>query len=657
VGRSERSSRKGDATVGAAAVGGAAAAIVVAAAGVSLIVVAHGAPGRARAAGEAELRAAAERLQMAIDAARAQSRMRAESLAALPVVRAAIETDHDTVGDLARADAVLAPRRGEVIELVQLAGDGRGASSLVRLPSGAPPIVVDAAREEELLAGDDGLRAVVAARVEPLYGSEGLRGIVAIATPVDLAPARAALAERMRAVRLAGVGKAPLTLVDGAGGGPPIAAPLRSGALTLEAQLPDARGGGLGVVGGALVAAGLLGFAWVVRALRRRAEEAGAPAPPQDLVTKLPSDQVGPSEAASGAEPDGAADLVTKLPRDQVGPAAPAGEAARATRTVVERISRVEAAPPAVDAEEHSPLPQLVPLPSGDAAEPAVGKDTLASRYRVLQRVGSGSAADVLLAQPYGVPGAPVVVALKVLRAEAGAPYVRRVLDAAQSARVIAHENVAAVHDFGESEDAAGFVAMDFVEGASLASIIEALRRAGERMTLRQVLVVARAIARGLGAIHDAGLIHRDLRPANILLGKKGAIKITDVGVAARRATDYGAPEQFFDKEVDARADLYALGVIVHELVTGAHLSVLHPLNLRSWPMLQPPSSLRPDAPRGLDHVIAKAVKVAPRQRYRTAGELLADLEEVLGADGGGGTGQLSDWVERAHRSAERMAR
>jgi serine/threonine protein kinase len=200
----------------------------------------------------------------------------------------------------------------------------------------------------------------------------------------------------------------------------------------------------------------------------------------------------------------------------------------------------------------------------------------MAGRYRIEALVGVGGMGMVYRAHDERLD---LAVALKVLRPEvaAGDQGERRFVRELVLARQVSHPNVVRIHDLGE-DGSLRFLTMDYVEGRSLQEI---LREDGP-LPAERAVEVAREIAEGLGAAHREGVIHRDLKPANVLVGEDGRSYVSDFGVA-RSLTGSGltrdgsilgtlsylAPEQAQGEDVDARSDLYALGILLYEMLTG----------------------------------------------------------------------------------------
>jgi len=238
----------------------------------------------------------------------------------------------------------------------------------------------------------------------------------------------------------------------------------------------------------------------------------------------------------------------------------------------------------------------------------------LAQRYRVVSLLGCGGmgevyrANDLLLGQ---------TVALKFLPAQwtSDEATLSRFRDEVRIARQVSHPNVCRVYDIGEVEGSA-YLSMEYVDGEDLASL---LRRIG-RLPPDKALEIARQLCAGLAAAHDKGVVHRDLKPANIMLDGQGRLRITDFGLAGvagelkdiRSGTrGYMAPEQQSGQEVTARSDIYALGVVLHEVFTGKRPSA---------------DSTHPDLAPEVDRVIRRCLVEDPAKRPASALQVAAAL-------------------------------
>src|SRR5271166_4586933 len=196
----------------------------------------------------------------------------------------------------------------------------------------------------------------------------------------------------------------------------------------------------------------------------------------------------------------------------------------------------------------------------------------LAARYRIIAKLGQGGMGEVYRADDMVLGQA---VALKFLPVEAtdNPIALERFRNEVKIARQVSHPNVCRVYDLGEAEGSS-YLSMEYVDGEDLASL---LRRIG-MLPRDKALEIARQLCAGLAAAHDKGVVHRDLKPGNIMLDGNGQLRITDFGLAGvagevkdiRSGTPgYLAPEQRSGQEVTARSDIYSLGVVLHEVFTG----------------------------------------------------------------------------------------
>ncbi len=275
-----------------------------------------------------------------------------------------------------------------------------------------------------------------------------------------------------------------------------------------------------------------------------------------------------------------------------------------------------------------SPGAAAQPRSSGAGDERFVTGSMVADRYRIVGLIGRGGMGEVYRAEDLKLEQ---TVALKFLtRAlERDPERIERLYAEVRTARQVSHPAVCRVWDVGEA-DGRHFLSMEFVDGENLASL---LRRIG-RFPLDKALDVARQVAEGLAAAHAKGLLHRDLKPANVMLDGQGQVRLTDFGLAGLAETltredvqsgtpAYMSPEQLLGREVSVRSDVYALGLVVYELVTGrrafegkgfAELARKH----RDERPIEPSALVR-----GLDPVVERAILAClekePRKRPPTA--------------------------------------
>ncbi|MCL4822460.1 MAG: serine/threonine protein kinase [Vicinamibacteria bacterium] len=284
------------------------------------------------------------------------------------------------------------------------------------------------------------------------------------------------------------------------------------------------------------------------------------------------------------------------------------------------------------------------PLDLGIAAEPALPAGTLVGgRHRIGAVLGRGGYAVVYRACDEATGTA---VALKVLRADrVSAVAVRRLQREAETAAALDHPGLVPVLDHGLAEQGP-YLAMELVEGETLRE-----RLARGPLPVAEATRLAAALAETLDALHAHGLVHRDLKPSNVLLGADGQPRIADLGLVtaladddATRATradglvgtmEYLSPEQALGRAVDARSDLYSLGIVLFEMLAGqlpfAAQSSLGSVLARVTEAPAPLSDSRPDAPPWLVGVVHKLLAREPGQRYGSAAELAADLRAERG--------------------------
>jgi len=296
------------------------------------------------------------------------------------------------------------------------------------------------------------------------------------------------------------------------------------------------------------------------------------------------------------------------------------------------------------------------PLPDTGQGNDALIGVVVDGRYRVEQQIGEGGMGVVYRATHVSLNKQ---LALKVLRGEMAkdAEVVQRFIQEAQSATSIGHENIIDISDFGRLPDGTVYFVMEFLNGSSLSDMI----KRGGSIPLGDAVHIIKQIGGALGAAHQRGIVHRDLKPDNIYLIPRGEIvnfvKVLDFGIAkvggaSNKITrtgmvfgtpHYMSPEQAAGQSVDARTDIYALGVIMYEMFTGhvpfdadTFMAVL------TKHMFEKPGPMsRPGDERSLgalEDITLKALEKKPEHRYQSMQELVEDLERVAG----GGRPQLA---------------
>ena len=264
-------------------------------------------------------------------------------------------------------------------------------------------------------------------------------------------------------------------------------------------------------------------------------------------------------------------------------------------------------------------------------------------RYELESQVARGGTAQVYLARDI-ILGRPV--ALKVLFPELSTDhaFVERFRREAQAAASLSHPNIVPVYDWGESDDTY-FIVMEYVDGEPLASIIHTQAPIAPGSAAQ----VAADIAKALSYAHRHGVVHRDVKPGNVLITSDGQVKVTDFGIARAMGSiddqvtqtglvmgtaTYFSPEQAQGLDVDGRSDIYALGVVLYEMLVGrppfvgdTPVSIAYQHVQETPPR---PRSLNPEIPAALEAIVLQAIAKLPAERYQTADELRADLERFL---------------------------
>jgi len=241
--------------------------------------------------------------------------------------------------------------------------------------------------------------------------------------------------------------------------------------------------------------------------------------------------------------------------------------------------------------------------------------------------------------------------------------YRARFIREARAVSKLNHPNIAMVHDYGETEQDQPFIVMEYVKGKSLSDLLE------QGLTLRRSVEIVSAIADALGEAHEHGIVHRDIKPSNVLVSERGHVKVVDFGLvkhffetssstgvdldaqtiySTQTRSDvivgtplYLSPEQATGKSVDGRSDIFALGALLYECLTGQSAfsggSVLEIGAQIIHVTPEPPSKINPAVPAALDRITMKALQKKVEARYQSAGEMLNDLKAAvttLGANG-----------------------
>ena len=548
---------------------------------------------------------------------------RATTLAELPRLAAAVSTDAATVRDLAQDELAFRPRPSESITSGQVPKKDDGKPMvLLTLPPGAkePAQWNRAGARLELIGG----KRVITESVTVFQRdrADEVSGAIAVTWLMDLTPVTQKLDSVGAGARLE-LPSGPLAFGRAIAPGEATTSPALGGELGKDARLvlavpnepagsPPLRPAGAGIA--------LLGVIVGLLLARRR------PA------------------AAANAERE-------REPAAPVEGAAPSG--------------RKNTSSEALAATSMS----LASLDHGAPEGVQIG------RYNIVRRLGSGGMAEVYLARASGEAGFEKMVALKVLNHSFAAQpmVVEHFLDEARLASRLIHPNIIQIDDLGKAGDEY-FIAMEYIDGADLERLLSAARERGEQVPLRVALAVLRKICDGLHAAHIAtaadgkplDLVHRDVKSANVFVARNGVVKVGDFGIVkaniasrvnkteigvVKGTAAYMAPEHRIGQVVDRRADLYAVGAIAYELLSGQEvdldLAILADKGKAGWPHLAKPSAVRPELPPSLDTIVFRALAYEKDARYADCSQLEEAFDQVAAETGGAASDKvIAQWVE-----------
>ncbi len=271
--------------------------------------------------------------------------------------------------------------------------------------------------------------------------------------------------------------------------------------------------------------------------------------------------------------------------------------------------------------------------------DPYIGK-LLDNRYEILELIGSGGMARVYKARCHRLNR---LVAIKILRDElaSDAEFRRRFHDESQAVAMLSHPNIVAVYDVSRSSEFE-YIVMELIDGITLKQYMQ---KKGNKLNWREALHFITQITKALGHAHSRGIIHRDIKPHNIMVLRDGSVKVADFGIArvssgghstltqeALGSVHYISPEQARGSHIDARSDLYSAGVVLYEMITGrlpfegdnaVSVAIQH---INSIPLS--PRELDSTIPEALEAITMRAMSPNPDDRYPSADFMLADLEE-----------------------------
>lgn len=263
----------------------------------------------------------------------------------------------------------------------------------------------------------------------------------------------------------------------------------------------------------------------------------------------------------------------------------------------------------------------------------------IGERYEIISKIGTGGMADVYKAKDHKLNR---FVAVKVMKSEfrEDKTFITKFRREAQAAAGLANPNIVNVFDVGE-DDGIYFIVMELVEGITLK---EYIAKKG-KLSVREATSIAIQVCMGLEAAHAQNIVHRDVKPQNIIISTDGKVKVTDFGIAraassntissnAMGSVHYSSPEQVRGGYADAKSDIYSVGITVYEMVTGrvpfdgdttVAIAIKHLQD-----EMEPPSKFTPDLPRSLEQIVYKCTQKSPDRRYTSMTGVIADLKHSL---------------------------
>ncbi len=316
-------------------------------------------------------------------------------------------------------------------------------------------------------------------------------------------------------------------------------------------------------------------------------------------------------------------------------------------------VATVAPAAPALDPALDIAVTQRIPTFKEEAVRQP-GENF--GQYTLLEKIAAGGMAEVWKARMRGVEGFQKTVAIKRILPHMtdNSEFVGMFIDEAKLAAQLTHPNIVHIYDLGKlGRDY--YIAMEYVEGKDLRSLLNAARRKGMPLPIGLSLLVAARVASALDYAHrkrdfedrEMGLVHRDVSPQNVLLTYEGDVKLCDFGIAKavskasqtlmgalKGKLQYMSPEQAWGRAVDGRSDLFSLGAVLFEMVTGerqfsgdSEMSVLESVRQGQ---IRTPRQIDPSIPREVDEIVARALAFDPQDRFQSAGEMKQRLEAVL---------------------------
>ena len=396
------------------------------------------------------------------------------------------------------------------------------------------------------------------------------------------------------------------------------------------------------------------------RAERETRQETG---PPPSPVVEAPAEPEPPS--AVGSAP-AEAPPVEAVP-SPAEPVPTPGEPAPEPQVVARTTSSAEPEAPAAPQRSADPLatqrmeairdlPPPVSKPKRGPSPKEVGTEETFGQYTMLERVAVGGMAEVWKARMKGMEGFQKTVAIKRILPHLtdSSDFVTMFIDEAKLAAQLNHPHIIHIYDLGKI-DSDYYIAMEYVEGKDLRSILTSGRERGEPLSLGLSLLIAARLASALDHAHrkrdfedrELGLVHRDVSPQNVLISYEGDIKLCDFGIvkavakasktqmgALKGKLQYMSPEQAWGRVVDARSDIFSLGAVFFEMLTGDRLfagdSELSVLEAVRDCRVRSARELNAAVPEDVEAILRKALRKDPDERYQTASDFQKDLEKAI---------------------------
>ena len=388
-----------------------------------------------------------------------------------------------------------------------------------------------------------------------------------------------------------------------------------------------------------------------------------APARPVSAERDRPTPPRGtlpPLSPVSPLPPPAAVDPVRTSPGLSAAPtrfAAPAGPAAPPSVPAKAPVAAAVpiAAPPSTGSGPSQPSSLSFPRSEGSKVVPLVAGSTF-GRYQILDKIASGGMAEVLKAKMRGEEGFEKIVAIKRILPHMAdsVDFITMFIDEAKLAAQLTHSNIIHIYELGKV-DAYHYIAMEYVEGKDLRSILKMGSERGWPLTPEIALLIASKVANALDYAHrrmgadgrELDLVHRDVSPQNILISFEGDIKLCDFGIA-KAATkvsqtqtgalkgklQYMSPEQAWGKKIDRRTDIYSLGLVLYEMLAGEKLFTgdtdMAILERVRDGLVEPPSSKNQEVGAEVDRIVLRALAKDPAARYQNASEMEKEINAIL---------------------------